>query len=570
MAVTNGWGQGVINNTNGWGKLATNNIGAGSVYENSSSGDTALIGTSASFSYSASSFAQADADPTPTITGTTGGTFSGTSGLVFVSTSTGQIDLSASTIAAHVVTYTVGGVSSNFNLSVTAAPFSNTLSYNFDGTDDFITINTNTTLNNIHLNPFSISLWFKTSTGGTMILTEKATSSSGSARAFYVYLSSGVVIWYGATSSPSYSNGSYNDGNWHHLACVAESDTVARIYVDGVDDTNNIAKDRIGTSTVNADINIGTTFNASGFFFNGNIDEYAIFNYGLTSSNVTSIYNSGVPNNLNDLSTPPTVWYRCGENSNYKSPQWLMPENSNKDKFSNYSYELDGTDDFIDFGSFPEYSNVSVSCWINIKARTNYGRIIQKGSLSESGWGIFQSAPAQKLEAFYYTGSTLYITRATNAVNLNEWVHFAFTYSSGSNPIIYINGVAETFASGISSVGSSSNNLEIGRKAGANSAFSNFAIDEVSIYNSALSASDISSIYNGGVPTTITGATNHYRMGEEATFSTNWTIPDQAGSNDGTSNNMTIEDRIGDSPNSTNNSVSFNMTESDRQTDVPT
>ena len=59
-------------------------------------------------------------------------------------------------------------------------------------------------------------------------------------------------------------------------------------------------------------------------------------------------------------------------------------------------------------------------------------------------------------------------------------------------------------------------------------------------------------------------------MGEEATFSTNWTIPDQAGSNDGTSNNMTIEDRIGDSPNSTNNSVSFNMTESDRQTDVPT
>ena len=42
MAVTNGWGQGVINNTNGWGKLATNNIGAGSVYENSASGDTVL------------------------------------------------------------------------------------------------------------------------------------------------------------------------------------------------------------------------------------------------------------------------------------------------------------------------------------------------------------------------------------------------------------------------------------------------------------------------------------------------------------------------------------------------
>ena len=46
MAVTNGWGQGVINNTNGFGKLATNNIGAGSVYENSASGDTVLVAPS--------------------------------------------------------------------------------------------------------------------------------------------------------------------------------------------------------------------------------------------------------------------------------------------------------------------------------------------------------------------------------------------------------------------------------------------------------------------------------------------------------------------------------------------
>jgi len=59
-------------------------------------------------------------------------------------------------------------------------------------------------------------------------------------------------------------------------------------------------------------------------------------------------------------------------------------------------------------------------------------------------------------------------------------------------------------------------------------------------------------------------------MGEEATFSTNWTVPDQVGSNDGTSANMTIDDRTGDASNSTSNAVSFNMTESDRETDVPT
>ena len=50
MAVTNGWGQGAVNNTNDWGKgksTATNNWGA--IYNSSASGDTNL-GTAAGFS----------------------------------------------------------------------------------------------------------------------------------------------------------------------------------------------------------------------------------------------------------------------------------------------------------------------------------------------------------------------------------------------------------------------------------------------------------------------------------------------------------------------------------------
>jgi len=88
----------------------------------------------AGFSYSASSYTQADADPTPTITGLTGGTFSAGSGLVFVDSgtntgsSTGEIDLSASTIASHTVTYSTSSSGSSvcpntstFSLAVTAS-----------------------------------------------------------------------------------------------------------------------------------------------------------------------------------------------------------------------------------------------------------------------------------------------------------------------------------------------------------------------------------------------------------------------------------------------------------------
>lgn len=63
-----------------------------------------------SFSYSAAAYCQNGTDPTPTITGVGGGTFSGSAGIVFVSTATGQIDLSASTVGGpYNITYTTPG-----------------------------------------------------------------------------------------------------------------------------------------------------------------------------------------------------------------------------------------------------------------------------------------------------------------------------------------------------------------------------------------------------------------------------------------------------------------------------
>jgi len=118
-------------------------------------------------------------------------------------------------------------------------------------------------------------------------------------------------------------------------------------------------------------------------------------------------------------------------------------------------------------------------------------------------------------------------------------------------------------------------------------------IDEFAIWNSSLTQENITSIYGGGTPSSISSLSpiSHWRMGEDATFSTNWSLPDNgSASNTGTSanmtiadlegdapnytggglsNNMTIEDRVGDAPNSTSNALSYNMTESDRETNVP-
>lgn len=79
----------------------------------------------ASFSYSASSYCPNGSDPTPTITGLGGGSFTSLPVGLSINTSSGQIDLSASTQNSYTVTYTTSGTCPN-NSNVTVSVNDNT------------------------------------------------------------------------------------------------------------------------------------------------------------------------------------------------------------------------------------------------------------------------------------------------------------------------------------------------------------------------------------------------------------------------------------------------------------
>jgi len=84
------------------------------------------------FNYTPTAYCQTGTDPSANITGGASGTFtSSPAGLVFLNTSTGQIDVSASTINNYTVTFTTNGAcpsSSTANVSITAPPVA-TFSY---------------------------------------------------------------------------------------------------------------------------------------------------------------------------------------------------------------------------------------------------------------------------------------------------------------------------------------------------------------------------------------------------------------------------------------------------------
>jgi hypothetical protein len=474
-------------------------------------------------------------------------------------------------------------------LNVLTPAFASTQSFNFDGVDDTFNLGNITALNGI--NSGSFSMWLKLDATGILGLFNQYGSGSDRLIYAFIWLAGGRIDIYisGNLAFRVSSNAvisALSTGQWFNLVItydgsLATSTDRVKVFINTNELTGNIGGAASSFFSSTSDFIIGHY--PSGTYLNGNVDEFAIFTNTLSSSDVTSIYNSGVPNDISSLN--PVAWYRMGENSNYKSPQWLMPENSNKDKFSNYSYDFDGVDDFIDcgdadnlsFGDGSSDSAFSISSWLNMDNVVRF-RILSKYDTSKEEY-IFSTSSGRQLVLNLYSqnNSAVKIGRIGSTIltpYIGTWIHVCATYDgsgSSSGIKIYINGVRDDANNNNSgSYVAMQNNTAPLRIGSGASYFANGSIDETAIFNTELSASDVTSLYNSGTPTTLpSGAVAHYRMGEEATFSTNWTIPDQVGGNDGTSANMTIEGRVGNAPNSDNNAVSFNMTESDRETDVP-
>ncbi|WP_158840540.1 T9SS type A sorting domain-containing protein [Polaribacter sp. L3A8] len=163
----------------------------------------------ASFNYTAAAYCANDADPTPTITGLGGGTFSSTTGLS-INTSTGEIDLSASTLGSYIVTYTTTGTcpnSSNVSITINAiddASFSySATNYINNDTDPTPTItgvsggNFSSTAG-LSINASTGEIDLSASTLGTYSVTYQTTGPCANSASASITIQSSVYTWTGA------------------------------------------------------------------------------------------------------------------------------------------------------------------------------------------------------------------------------------------------------------------------------------------------------------------------------------------------------------------------------------
>ena len=193
----------------------------------------------------------------------------------------------------------------NLTGTASAPSFTNTQSIELDGVDDYVTFGTMTGSSLAITGDISISMWLKFSNSGG---TEYAMSMGDQ---YGIYTSAGTIRGFsriGGSFTALSSVGTFNDNAWHHVLYVKNA-TNMYLYIDGSLNASNTSG---GTTTTSGlDMRLGARYTTANFY-EGLMDEVAIWNSD-RSADVSTIYNSGVPNNLNDLSNAPLSWWRCGD-----------------------------------------------------------------------------------------------------------------------------------------------------------------------------------------------------------------------------------------------------------------
>ena len=120
---------------------------------------------------------------------------------------------------------------------------------------------------------------------------------------FFFY--SGAVQGYAANPSSA--------GVWYNIVLTRSGDTM-KMYINGVLEATATG---LTTLSLNDYVLIGKRSN--GFNIAADVSNLAIWSSELTTSEITTLYNQGLPSNLSTFSTKPIFWSQFGTNSSFNA-----------------------------------------------------------------------------------------------------------------------------------------------------------------------------------------------------------------------------------------------------------
>lgn len=178
-----------------------------------------------------------------------------------------------------------------------------------------------------------------------------------------------------------------------------------------------------------------------------------------------------------------------------------------------YSYEFDGVGSYMDLGAdvlFDSTGGFSFSAWVNLDAYSPlYPGVVMVKTDQSVGFSMFLSETAGYEGINIGSASSFLQAKTTGDISgdfIGAWKHVCFTFdgvdrTAISSYKIYVDGSSITLTTSATFAAHSNVNY-LGLAATINT-YWNGKIDEVGIFNAALTATDVQSIYNA----TTTGKT---------------------------------------------------------------
>ena len=161
----------------------------------------------------------------------------------------------------------------------------------------------------------------------------------------------------------------------------------------------------------------------------------------------------------------------------------------------NGALDFDGMNDYIDCGSDTSLNitdAITIEAWVKGDGWKGTQTIAGRSPI------VYDLLMIDNTPYFYSNGDLLTKRAVGSSISSLQWHHITGVYD-GTNTIIYVNGVRGTDASEPLAPPSSVENFYIGSRGGSTRYF-NGTIDEVRIYNRALSTEEIRYHYNRGGP----------------------------------------------------------------------
>ncbi len=400
----------------------------------------------------------------------------------------------------------------------------------FDGVDDYVSIPHDPALNAY---PLTITAWIKTarvSSAVDGIITKYFDASfngyslnlrNGNLYAWYLRSGGSVVV------NPFGLDGGFiADGQWHHIAFVISS-AGGTLYVDG-NFRNSVAwTGTPGAPTGTEPLQFGRYHNYPNSF-SGEMDEITLWNRALSADEVNYLKHRRLSGKEDGL----VGYWRFSEGSGLvanntatnayhgsilNGASWVNSHAAIAlEPISTNCLKFDGTNGYVQvtnnatLNAYP----LTVGAWFRTTNTSLVQGLVSKyADGSANGWSMF--VQSGHLRAFYYRSFVNYLDlTSAGSVADGDWHHAAWVVDASGGKL-FLDGALVGSGSwpGVPSASTSTEPLQIGR-------YYNYAdrflgtIDEVTVWNRALAASEIQASKNLPLTGNESGLVAYWRLDE--------------------------------------------------------